>query len=242
MKSILQNSSNNIKFISSGIDTGTTFSPPVPSLSVIPDWYKRQTSGDTPQNINLGDSGNPRRTIKSCMPVFDVVTAGYMVLCPADIYIDASDPNNVTSGWSTDISQLIDTHSPWQYSEYSVPEGYSPVALKFNNTWKIKTPPGYSTLFIQPSLRDDLPFQVVPAIVDTDKFPISVNFPFFIKNYFKGIIEMDTPIIQIIPFKRDEWKHEVIISGDSGDLEWQTAKRKIFNRYKSFYRSPKSWR
>jgi hypothetical protein len=33
-----------------------------------------------------------------------------------------------------------------------------------------------------------------------------VQFPFFIKKDFNGLIPAGTPILQAIPFKRDDWK------------------------------------
>jgi hypothetical protein len=47
----------------------------------------------------------------------------------------------------------------------------------------------------------------------------------------------------MIPFKRDSWNSEVIVLTDnSPEREWQRAKRKIMNRYKTFYREPKVWK
>jgi hypothetical protein len=40
-----------------------------------------------------------------------------------------------------------------------------------------------------------------------------INFPFFLKKDFNGIIKAGTPIIQAIPFKRETWDMEVIDSG-----------------------------
>jgi hypothetical protein len=91
--------------------------------------------------------------------------------------------------------------------------------------------------------RDDLPFYSLPSIVDTDRHPAPVNFPFFLRKDFTGILESGTPIMQIIPFKREEWKSEVLLD-TSGVFEkkWQQAKRKISNNYKTYFRSQKVWK
>ena len=52
----------------------------------------------------------------------------------------------------------------------------------------------------------DLPFQTLSAVVDTDKHNVPTHFPFFMKHGFEGKIPLGTPIVQIIPFKRQEWK------------------------------------
>jgi hypothetical protein len=163
---------------------------------------------------------------------------------PADIFFEdnpGSDKPNIS--WSIDQIKAIDLHSKAQFENFDQGAEYYSTAIKFNNPWAIKTPPGYSCLFIQPSMRDDLPFKVVPGVVDTDKFPSPVNFPVFFKKGFTGMIEMGTPIVQIIPFKREEWQ-SVVSHYEAGyvNTEWQRAKRKIYNRYKTFYRENKIWR
>jgi hypothetical protein len=76
-------------------------------------------------------------------------------------------------------------------------------------------------------------------VVDTDKHPIVINFPFVINKDFSGIIPAGTPIIQAIPFKRDTWDSKVIDEDASYSYEFGNAnqdaplawyKRKIWNK------------
>ena len=39
-------------------------------------------------------------------------------------------------------------------------------------------------------------------------FSLGLAATFYIKNDFTGIIPKGTPLAQIFPFKRDDWKHE----------------------------------
>lgn len=231
-----------IKFIPvSGTDNGV-FDPPIPASKIIPEWYKKQDKYTNGKKM-FNENGTVNHTIKACMPVFDLMTAGYIFTLPGDVIISKDGNGNVNTLWSTNSSTLIQSHPIPQYDMYNVPNEYEPVGLKFINPWITQTPAGYSCLFIQPSFRDDLPFSVLPAIVDTDCHPIGVNFPFFLRKDFEGLIPMGTPIMQIIPFKREEWSHEIINEHD--DLLWKKWKRaegKIANRYKSFFRSQKVWK
>jgi hypothetical protein len=36
-----------------------------------------------------------------------------------------------------------------------------------------------------------------------------VLFPFMMKNNFSGVVPAGTPVVQIVPFKRDDWKSNV---------------------------------
>jgi hypothetical protein len=55
----------------------------------------------------------------------------------------------------------------------------------------------------------DLPFYSLGAVVDTDSHPVPVNFPFFVKKNFTGLLPAGTPIIQAIPFKREDWEMSI---------------------------------
>lgn len=240
--------SNNpkIEFIAKTKEDFLVFDPPVPAAKNIPEWYKKTMSNIYQDGLPHIDekTGNPPRTIKSCMPVFDSMTAGYHILLPADVYFEDNPGGNTPKvSWSTDQMTVIEVHDKIQFEHFDQGDEYYPFGIKLNNLWTIKTPPGYSCFFTQPSLRDDLPFQVIPGVVDTDKFPSPINFPTFFKRGFSGMLEMGTPIVQVIPFKREEWESSTSYY-ETGyvDSEWQRVKRKMYNRYKTFYREKKVWR
>jgi hypothetical protein len=108
---------------------------------------------------------------------------------------------------------------------------------KWMNPWAIKTPKGYSTLFVQPMHRESV-FTILPGIVDTDTYTATVNFPFVISDLkFEGMIPKGTPLVQVIPFKRDNWTLEF---GSKKELEenYKITKNitlKFFDRYKSMF-------
>jgi hypothetical protein len=53
---------------------------------------------------------------------------------------------------------------------------------KIINPWKIKTPKGYSCLFVSPLNNSDDRFSIISGIVDTDTFPNEINFPIIING------------------------------------------------------------
>jgi hypothetical protein len=231
----------NINFIAYSKSAYNVFDKPVPTSKIIPEWYKK-TDKNIGNVFSVGDNGNPSETIKACMPVFDIMTAGYFITMPADAYFEKIG-EDYKIGWSTDLLSLIESHPVSQYENLNIPNEYHGGVYKFVQPWIIKTPPGYSCLFISPTYRNDLPFYILPAIVDTDKHPLPVNFPFFLNKDFSGMIEHGTPIVQVIPFKRESWKsHSTFDSNMSHENEWQRAKIKISNRYKTFFRTVKTWR
>ena len=226
-----------IKFIAVNKLSSEVFDKPQKTSSLVPEWYKKQGKY-TEDKFSIADNGNPNHTIKACMPIFDMMTAGYTITLPADVYFE----EDGTVKWSTDMLSAVESHPKSQFSEYNVPDGYKKnIAYKFIQPWIIKTPPGYSTMFIHPTYTPDLPFYTLPAIVDTDKHPIMVNFPFFLKEDFTGLIPYGTPIVQVIPFKRENWKSSSSFSEINQNDLFQFAKKKLGNRYKAFYRTKKVW-
>lgn len=211
---------------------------PKPASKFVPDWYKN-TSGfinkiGAPRSLELGEGP----TIKKCLPIFDLLTAGYIIPLPADLYV--SQRENVPYYQWPSI-KLVDMH-PWQQADKH-PEYKGLDIPKFLNPWSIKTPKGYSSLFIQPA-HHDLPFYIFPAIVDTDTYNGNVNFPFILKDLnFTGTIEAGTPIAQVIPIKREKWTNRF---GDEKEIKQNTdhsnfIHSKFLNAYKEFFRQKKEY-
>ena len=95
---------------------------------------------------------------------------------------------------------------------------------KIFNPWIIKTPPGYSCLFTSPLNNNDDRFNIISGIVDTDTFDREINFPIIINGdkypVLDTILKKGTPYVQIIPFKRDNWKMK-ISSGSSESFKFK---------------------
>ena len=118
--------------------------------------------------------------------------------------------------------------------------------LKILNPWIIKTPPGYSCLFVPPLNNIDDRFSIIPGIVDTDTFSNEINFPIVINGdkypTLDTIIKKGTPYVQVIPFKRDKWKMKI-----TGKNTEEMRKGKTFyglsllHTYKNKFWNKKKW-
>jgi hypothetical protein len=93
-----------------------------------------------------------------------------------------------------------------------------------------------------PVNRYDLPFITLTGVVDSDIAMSPGNLPFFIKKDFEGIIPKGTPIVQIFPFKRDDWKSQEDMSlVEEGKKETLLALRLAFGYYKSYVWKKKTY-
>ena len=181
----------------------------VPASEFVPEWYRKSSSNiaGTKSELHITNPSTTNATYKKCTPFFDAISAGYMAYLTADIEVIRKDDGMPFIMWRTK-RDIVTHHDMPQWDGLPCPEGYSPFVYKWHNQFNIKTPEDYSLLFLSPINRFDLPFLTVTGIVDCDEYTGSVQFPFFIKNNFVGIIEKGTPITQIIPIKRDNWNRE----------------------------------
>ena len=109
--------------------------------------------------------------------------------------------------------------------------------------WKIKTPPGYSCIFTNP-LNKNSPIKIIDGVVDTDSFH-QVNFPFYWTgdiNKELTIIQKGTPLIQVIPFKRENWKMSVKKSELDTYREKMKLSQFLKDNYKKLFWKKKSFK
>lgn len=220
--------------------SGIDLEEPKPASKFIPEWYKQMESyigGIKKPDGQAGTTG----TIKRCMPVFDAINIGYIITLPADVYVSQKD-NQPFYEWVN--LGLVQFHPINQAPNHPNRNGHENSYPKWINPWAIKTPKGYSTLFVQPFHRDS-PFTILPGIVDTDIYTAPVNFPFVLNDItFEGLIPKGTPIAQIIPFKRENWKMKIGKEKDIVEQAKVTNKLRLvfFDSYKNTFRQPKEYK
>lgn len=239
---------NIIKFYPFNEETSKFAPEPQPASRFLPEWYKKTPSFI--DNENALKSGHVNATVKKCMPIFDLISAGYTITTPCDIYLDATNPDKLE--WSipaTMISfqgDMFAFHAEQQYDSMPIDKDrHHKQLLRIFPFWAVGTPNGYSTLVLQPAYPDPGPLTAMQAIVDTDFFVTDGHLSFLVDKNFKGIIKKGTPLVQIIPFKRESWTKEIASSEESENLfyEQRLKLRSVFvNAYKLMFRKKKDYR
>lgn len=220
---------------------GITEHKPTSATKTVPNWFRgmeRYIGGE----LKIGYGGSANETVKACPPFLDSMMSGYMLVLEFDLAVDIGPDGEPTFSWRAG-GEVISTHAKDQITKEQIPEGYSSQPYKFTNLWQVVTPPGYSTLFMHPLNRTDLPFHTLSGIVETDTYKSTVNFPFLIKKDFVGIIPAGTPIAQLFPLKRESWQSSF---GEVDQNEYQKNQikltHKILNSYKSQWWQRKDYR
>ena len=140
---------------------------------------------------------------------------GWIIPLAATVRLEISDGGrSVDTGWEFD-REMVSTHSPHQ----AAGNPYEPrPMMKFHNPWTIRTPPGWSCLFIAPMNRPGGVVEVLSGVVDTDVYVSPVNFPFVaIAEDGVHTIAKGTPIVQVIPFERQDERLEATIRVESDE-------------------------
>ena len=229
---------------------------PIKAVQNIPDWFKKLKHD------------HKRRTIKGCIPVLDSLSAGYILKMPQDLYVN----HNFTHGDKKDSAfkfsygdqqqfidnlklnlnkNILNTHDIEQLGGKKggcpfIEKNSNLNFYKIANPFRIKTPSGYSCLFIPPLNNRDDRFEIISGIVDTDTFPNYINFPIVLNGdkypVLETIIEQGTPYVQIIPFKRQGWKMQIKEDTQEKEVSELSVLGKLIYTYKNFFWDKKSWK
>lgn len=220
---------------------------PIPSSKNVPEWYRKMPTYHGSKIVDKRDhpTDDINSTAKKCMPFFDAMTAGYTILLTTDLNVRLNEDGSHWFEWSNG-SDIVQFHPVVQLPNYPGQESREQQYPKFKHPWIIKTPKGYSSLFVSP-IHQDLPFKTLEGVVDTDSYDDVVLFPFIITdNNFEGLIPAGTPIVQVIPFKRDSWVSEVVpFSEDVKNMIAIAVNRirSVFNDgYKTFFWNRKHYK
>lgn len=187
---------------------------PAPATRCLPDWYRRTPEYTDGERV-IRDGATPH-TVKKCIPVFDAMSAGYVIRTYVDVQVTQRDG---VPWYEWPNFGAISFHPVSQAPEHPSQNG-APYP-KWTNPWAIRTPRGYSSLFLPPMHNPNGMFTILPGVVDTDTYEAPVNFPFVLDNVgWEGLIPAGTPLAQVIPFRRDDWAMRI---GDDTDRARQNA-------------------
>jgi hypothetical protein len=193
----LKRSEPKVRFLCSPEDRGV-IAPPVPAKMLLPDWFRALPAVDR-SKLGTADSG---LTVKRCLPFFDAMATGWIIPLAATVRLQIGDGGRtVEGGWDFDRT-MVSNHGPHQVA--GNPKEPRP-PCKFHNYWSVRTPLGWSCLFLPPVNRTNGVFECAAGVVDTDLYSAHIHFPFFATGPDGlHILEKGTPLVQVFPFRRDE--------------------------------------
>lgn len=186
---------------------------PMRASKSLPDWFK--SLARRPEGAEHFEP----QTVKRCVPVLDAASNGYYIPAWCDFAISIRNVEDEKTGEtelairvnpSTNLhlffEETIGTHGWTQVGNDCPIQSYAigKILLKFLNPWVVETQKGWSCLFKSPPHHYSN-VRIMEGVVDTDTYHRQINFPFFWDGYKEGefLIEAGTPLIHVIPFKRE---------------------------------------
>jgi hypothetical protein len=181
---------------------------PVPAANSVPTWWKDADKyiKDPNGEAYVNPSGEGKvMSYKSCPAMLDTFTSGYMLRTPCDIefYLKRG---RVKAKLPIGFEDLVGEREPM--GGFETPPGFDERHFHWYLNWAPELPEGYSSLYLQPINHFNLPYITVAGIIDSDKVTNSGLLPFFLKSGFTGLVPAGTPIVQVFPFKREDWEME----------------------------------
>jgi hypothetical protein len=215
---------------------------PKPASEYVPQWYKDAKGYTSPDGKKAPTlDGTPYATVKRCMPVWDLMTAGYIIETPYDIYVRQT-PEGPFFQWGEMMAIAFQSMEQFQNHPYSRDINY---AVRIIHPWSIKTPKGWSVLICEPQHHEPTPIITANGIVDTDTYSLPFNMFLKLRDpNFEGMIPAGTPFVQVIPFKRENWVSK--LGGKKERQKFDVDAKKFntvfFDRYKKFWWNKKEYK
>ena len=190
---------------------------------MMPDWWKELSEYDEDLTSQFNF------TAKKCPGIFDFLRSGYIVPAWSELRF-TYDKNRQDIQWLgasalADVGRPFVAHDDKQIKGCPVNHHGAPKILKLISPWMINVPKGYSVMFLEPTYSKNNDYTVFPGRLDADIDLIeNREINIFIKLNVTDkevIIEAGTPLIQIIPFKRENFEYDVRIPTEDDERTYK---------------------
>ena len=207
--------------------------PPRSARKNTPEWFAKMPAF-TNGKVKLDQNGSPNATLKMCLPFADSFNMGYIQTTWTDIMVSIDNDGNMGVTTATSEPAILDGR---EHMSHKIPDDFYQQEFAWHSQWIPKVPAGYSVLYTHPLNREDLPFQTLSGVVDSDGYhhEADANHPFFIKKGFTGLIPRGTPMFQIIPFKRDDWKSSIVDYDSDHYIRATKVRQRFWGGYKEMF-------
>ena len=213
--------------------------PVVPASQFKTQWQKSQSKEDS---------------IVHCPGMHDYLSSGYIISAPVDYKIKATRVGTkifIAAGsgavgpvMTTPVASCSDKLKPELISGVFEPNNVKLEVCKISLPWSVMTDKGYSVYALPCLLQADYLDKIMiwPGVVDTDNFHI-INVILSAKQECELTITAGTPLLHIIPFKRE------VFSGECGKASEKESDKYTYNipsrvgqYYRKFYHTRKKFK
>jgi hypothetical protein len=221
---------------------------PNQSSRSIPKWFNDAEmyvkDPNTGEKVDTYWNDQKMLTFKACPALIDAFAIGYIYKTPCDILFK-NENNKIIIEIQNGYQDFCTSRGT--DPQLHIPNGFYKEHFSWYPNWAPELPEGYSGIYITPLNHFELPFMTMAGIIDSDKMTMPGLVPFFLKEGFTGIIPKGTPYLQVIPFKREDWKADYEFYDNNQLLDRHQENAKVLRQsgngiYKKRFWSNKKYR
>lgn len=167
-------------------------------------------SQDLPEWLDKIDDDN-EFNVTHCAPVMDWMNSGYIIynawetLLQEKLFQFRKGIELETQNKRPSLRKI----NPSVYAGECLPVKNGPYSyFRIETDFKVVTPPGYSCMVMQPFYDFNSEYKIMPGIIDTDKHDWVISAVGYTTNTKLRLLPGEK-LLQIVPFKRDEWTMEM---------------------------------
>lgn len=208
---------------------------PIPANSALPDWYEDM---ERSFEHETEDGTRAVKTVTQCIPFLDAMTMGWILPLADDLHVTTTEDGETKFYWSFH-KQLVHRQPARQLGPgmSEIPED---TIVQFRGFWYAVAPEGYSILITSPLNRFEPRFRPTSGVVDVDSFLTGLNSVVLWEDgSYEGVIEKGTPVVQVIPFKRDAIPSDAVTRPFSTDEKERIEQQK--DEWKDAYYRKEHW-
>lgn len=174
------------------------YSPIRPASEFIPEKFK-----NLPTVVKKGRYQKENiYSIKLCPGLQDYIGQGYVIpaWCDIDIQIMQGTPKVTYS--DPNLNEAL--HLPEQMGNFLDTKFPIRTPVKLDNPWVTYSKKDWSILYLPMHFHENPYFEAVPGVIDQDRAPGKTPLNIMLKTNDDFMIKQGTPLVQMIPFKRQE--------------------------------------
>ena len=189
------------------------YSPIRPAREFFPEKFE-----ELPTVVKKGEYQKLNRfSVKVCNGIRDYMGNGFVIPAWCDMHIKIIDGKPDITYSDFDVEKIY--HFADQMGDFLEDKFPIRTPVKLDNPWLTYTKKGWSVLYLPMIYHDNPYFEAIAGIIDCDKglgkSPINI----MLKTDQEFIIEQGTPLVQLVPFKRE------VITAYTGNLRNKTIDR-----------------
>lgn len=215
--------------------------PIQPATRFIPEWFQKLPLQYV-EDVKAPDlkKGVPFSSTRLCPGFVEYFKRGYVIPMWSDLLIKVTRKGDeVKWFWNfSDNDYEVQIHNHEQFLNFAPPHAQKNIhqIFKIICPWTVELPKGYSLYQLPMHYYYNPNFHVLPGIFPSDTYA-ELNQQLCVTKLGEFVIERGTPIGHYVPFKREDFKHELLYNDKEMNEKFEITNRQINSKFARRWRN-----